>query len=180
MVSLFLFLRIEYCILGREMRREGNKNIKQLVRIFITILILQFLITPSLTAKEKTSNSSSKFNLHSINFVQSFIDVSKSDKTLFFSLRGSSRFGLDKVTVFFESPSGSKTLQTECESKKKANVGMILGRILFKKKSESGLWKIKRIILIDLEGNKQEFDNEYLKDNNFVHSLNIKGNKTKK
>ncbi|MDQ2177811.1 hypothetical protein [Marinifilum sp. D714] len=115
-----------------------------------------------------------KFNLHSVNLVQKSIDVSKSDETLYFSLRAYSLQGLNKVDIYFESPSGKQIIQTTCENKKKTKVGMLLGRILFKKKSESGEWKINKIVVEDLEGNCHTYDKKFLAENKFTHSLLIK------
>jgi len=115
-----------------------------------------------------------KFNLHSVNLVQKSIDVSKSDETLYFSLRAYSLQGLNKVDIYFESPSGKQVIQTTCENKKKTKVGMLLGRILFKKKSENGEWKINKIVVEDLEGNSHTYDKKFLAENKFSHSLLIK------
>ncbi len=117
--------------------------------LFKGILLLVVCILPfSSYAK---SDLKGEFNLHSVNFVQKSIDVSKSDETLYFSLRAYSLQGLNKVDIYFESPSGKEVIQTTCENKKKTKVGMLLGRILFKKKSESGEWKISKIVLVDWE-----------------------------
>jgi hypothetical protein len=114
-----------------------------------------------------------KFSLRSVNFVQKSIDVRKSDETLYFSLRAYSLQGLNKVDVYFESPSGNEIIQTTCSNKKKTKVGMLLGRILFKKKSENGEWKINKIVVVDLEGNSYTYNKEFLAENKFTHSLMI-------
>ncbi|WP_421919369.1 hypothetical protein [Marinifilum sp.] len=134
------------------------------------LLLLICIFSFSLQA----GNLKGKFDLHSVNFVQKSIDVSKSDETLYFSLRAYSLQGLSKVDVFFESPSGKKIIQTSCSNKKKTKVGMLLGRILFKKKSESGEWKINKIVVVDLEGNSHTYDKNFLAENKFTHSLMIK------
>jgi hypothetical protein len=118
-----------------------------------------------------------KCNLHSVNLVQKSIDVSKSDETLYFSLKAYSLQGLNKVDVYFESPSGKELIQTTCTNKKKTKLGMFLGRALFKKKSEQGLWKIIKIVIEDLDGNSFTYDNKFLTENKFTHSLIIKSSK---
>lgn len=135
--------------------------------LLLTICVLSFSVYANNELK-------GKFNLHSVNLVQKSIDVSKSDETLYFSLRAYSLQGLNKVDIYFESPSGKEVIQTTCENKKKTKVGMLLGRILFKKKSESGEWKINKIVVEDLEGNSHTYDKKFLAENKFTHSLLIK------
>lgn len=131
-----------------------------------------FFISVSALANNKGTKG--KFNLHSVNFVQNSIDVSRSNETLYFSLRAYSLQGLNRVDVYFESPSGNEIIQTTCSNKKKTKVGMLLGRILFKKKSENGEWKINKIVIVDLEGNSFTYNKEFLAENKFTHSLMIK------
>ena len=128
------------------------------------------------------NNYTSHFDLQSINFVQNTIDVSKSDKTLYFSLRAYSQLGLNRVIVYFQSPSGKETVETSCVNKKKTKVGLLLGRVLFKKKSEIGEWIINKIVIEDLEGNQHAYDKDFLIANNFTHSLFVKskGNRLRK
>ena len=128
----------------------------------------------SVSALANKKGIKSKFNLHSVNFVQNSIDVSRSDETLYFSLRAYSLQGLNRVDVYFESPSGNEIIQTTCSNKKKTKVGMLLGRILFKKKSEDGEWKINKIVVVDLDGNSFTYNKEFLAENKFTHSLMIK------
>ncbi|RKD98640.1 hypothetical protein [Marinifilum flexuosum] len=135
--------------------------------LLLTICVLSFSVYANNELK-------GKFNLHSVNLVQKSIDVSKSDETLYFSLRAYSLQGLNKVDIYFESPSGKQVIQTTCENKKKTKVGMLLGRILFKKKSENGEWKINKIVVEDLEGNSHTYDKKFLAENKFSHSLLIK------
>jgi len=129
---------------------------------------------------EEHTNSNEKFDLHSINFVQKSIDVSKSDESLYFSLKAYSELGLNTVTMFFESPSGEEIIQTSCTNKKKTTVGLLLGRILFKKKSESGVWKINKIVIEDFYGNLKTFNKAFLIENKITHSLQIKSNKLRR
>lgn len=152
------------------MMRLNCKYIQKI--LFKGILLLVVCILPfSSYAKNELKG---EFNLHSVNFVQKSIDVSKSDETLYFSLKAYSLQGLNKVDIYFESPSGKEVIQTTCENKKKTKVGMLLGRILFKKKSESGEWKISKIVVVDWEGNCHTYDKKFLAENKFTHSLLIK------
>lgn len=118
----------------------------------------------------------SKFGLKSINFVQESINISRSDESVFFSLRAYSQLGLNKVIICFISPSGNKTIETTCVNKKKSKVGLLLGRILFKKKSEIGEWEINKIIIVDSEENQISYDKEFLIQNKFSYSLEVKDN----
>ncbi|PXY01942.1 hypothetical protein DF185_04645 [Marinifilum breve] len=138
--------------------------------LLLAVCVLSFSVYASNELK-------GKFNLHSVNLVQKSIDVSKSDETLYFSLRAYSLQGLNKVDIYFESPSGKEIIQTTCENRKKTKVGMLLGRILFKKKSESGEWKINKIVVEDMEGNSHTYDKKFLAENKFTHSLLIKSKK---
>jgi hypothetical protein len=120
--------------------------------------------------------NSSKFGLKSISFVQKSINVSRSDESVFFSLRAYSQLGLNKVIIYFISPSGKQTLETTCVNKKKTKAGLLLGRILFKKRSEIGEWEINKIIIEDSEGNQESYDKEFLIQNKFSYILQIKAN----
>ncbi|NOU58249.1 hypothetical protein [Marinifilum caeruleilacunae] len=146
----------------------------KICKLFCKGFLLLLLCCASISATANKKELKGKFNLHSVNFVQNSIDVSKSDETLYFSLRAYSLQGLSRVDVYFESPSGNELIQTTCSNKKKTKVGMLLGRILFKKKSESGEWKINKIVVVDLEGNSHTYDKEFLAENKFTHSLMIK------
>ncbi|MGQ1911416.1 hypothetical protein ACT3CE_16710 [Marinifilum sp. RC60d5] len=141
-----------------------------------SILIL-FLILPFYGFTDELKNEEKEFDLHSITFVQKQIDVSKSDETLYFSLRAHSAIGLNNVIVFFESPSGKEIRQTSCKCRKKTKVGLLLGRILFKKKSESGEWKINKIVIEDQNGNHKTYNREFLVRNKFAHSFQIKNSR---
>ncbi|MCY1633835.1 hypothetical protein [Marinifilum sp. D737] len=148
-------------------------NYKHIQKILFRGILLLAVCALSFSAYAN-NELKGKFNLHSVNLVQKSIDVSKSDETLYFSLRAYSLQGLNKVDIYFESPSGKEVIQTTCENKKKTKVGMLLGRILFKKKSESGEWKINKIVVEDLEGNSHTYDKKFLAENKFTHSLLIK------
>lgn len=149
-------------------------NLHDICKQFCKAILLLLIYGISFSAMANNKELKGKFNLHSVNFVQSSIDVSKSDETLYFSLRAYSLEGLNKVDVYFESPSGNQLIQTTCSNKKKTKVGMLLGRILFKKKSENGEWKINKIVVVDLEGNSHTYDKTFLAENKFTHSLMIK------
>lgn len=148
-------------------------NYKHIQKILFKGILLLAICVLSFSAYAN-SELKGKFNLHSVNLVQKSLDVSKSDETLYFSLKAYSLQGLNKVDIYFESPSGKEVIQTTCENKKKTKVGMLLGRILFKKKSESGEWKINKIVVEDLEGNSHTYDKKFLAENKFTHSLLIK------
>jgi hypothetical protein len=122
------------------------------------------------------NKSESKFSLESINFVQNSINVDHSSETLFFSLRAYSQLGLNLVIVYFTSPSGNVTLTTSCVNKRNTTKALLLGRMLFEKRSEIGEWKVSKIIIQDSEGNQQSFDNPFLIQNNFSHSFLVTGN----
>ena len=143
--------------------------------------LLSMLLTYSFfTFSEELSSNKEKFDLHSINFVQKSIDVSKADESLYFSLKAYSQLGLNTVNIYFESPSGEEIIQTSCTNKKKTKVGLLLGRILFKKKSESGVWKINKIVIEDLNGNLKTFDKAFLIENKFTHTLQINSGKLRR
>jgi hypothetical protein len=140
--------------------------------LFFLFITLNFQVF----GNEMELENKSKFGLNSISFVQESINVSKSDESVFFSLRAYSQLGLNKVIVYFKSPSGTKTIETTCVNKKKSKVGLLLGRILFKKKSEIGEWEINKIIIVDSEGNQESYNKEFLIKNKFSYSLQVKDN----
>ncbi|WP_372751070.1 hypothetical protein [Labilibaculum sp.] len=140
-------------------------------------LLLLFLLFHLFSYGDKLNvRNSSKFSLESISLVQNSINVNRSSETLFFSLKAYSQYGLNRVTIYFISPSGNVILNTSCINRKKSQTAFLLGRMLFKKKSENGEWKIEKIIIQDSEGNQQSFDNTFLIQNNFAHSFFITGN----
>nr|WP_320119696.1 hypothetical protein [uncultured Marinifilum sp.] len=150
------------------------------LRFIKSSLSILLLILPLFAFADDLKNKKETFELHSITFVQKQIDVSKSDEILYFSLRAHSPIGLNNVIVFFESPSGNDIRQTSCKCRKKSKVGLLLGRILFKKKSESGEWKIKKIVIEDQCGNHKTYHREFLVQNKFAHSFQIKNSRIKK
>lgn len=155
-------------------------NLKQNRFINLIKLNLVFFLLVScfnLFGNNNEMENNSNFGLHSIKFVQNSINVSRSDVTVFFSLRAFSQFGLNRVIIFLSSPSGKETIETSCVNRKKTKVGLLLGRILFKKKSEIGEWKINKIVIEDSNGDSQTFSKEFLINNNFTNSIQIKGKK---
>jgi hypothetical protein len=152
-------------------RYSINYQNYKLIFIFL-LLTLNFQVFGNKVELE----NSSKFGLKSISFVQKSINVSRSDESVFFSLRAYSQLGLNKVIIYFISPSGKQTLETTCVNKKKTKAGLLLGRILFKKRSEIGEWEINKIIIEDSEGNQESYDKEFLIQNKFSYILQIKAN----
>ncbi len=152
-------------------RYSINYQNYKLIFIFL-LLTLNFQVFGNKVELE----NSSKFGLKSISFVQKSINVSRSDESVFFSLRAYSQLGLNKVIIYFISPSGNQTLETTCVNKKKTKASLLLGRILFKKRSEIGEWEINKIIIEDSEGNQESYDKEFLIQNKFSYILQIKAN----
>lgn len=148
-------------------------NIKERATVKISFLILLFVCCIQTKGNNcyLTDDNNPEFNLQTISFVQNSINVTHSDVSFFFSLKAYSQLGLNKAVIFFISPSGNKVLETSCCNKKKSKIGLLLGRVLFKKKSEPGEWKIQKIIIEDFEGHKVTYDQSYLINNKLVYSL---------
>ncbi len=148
-----------------------------------TVRSIIFLLFCCISVTGFSSNYSSsgetKSELRFINFVQNTIDVSHSNQTVYFSLRACSQEILSKAVIYFESPSGKEQIQTSCVNKKKTKLGFFIGRVLFKKKSEIGIWKISQIIIEDSQGQQTSFDKNYLIDKNLSYSLRITNNSSK-
>ena len=120
---------------------------------------------------ERKENSKSM--VKSINFVQNQIDVTHFNETIYFSLRVCSNETLSKAIVFLKSPSGNELLQTTCLNNKNTKQAFFLGQILFKKKSESGIWNITKIIIEDTSGQQVTYDKSYLSQQNLSYSVQI-------
>ncbi len=152
-------------------RNRYSHNYQHYRSLFIFLLLtLNFQVFGN---KVELGNTS-KFGLKSISFVQESINVSHSNETFFFSLRAYSQLGLSKVIIYFISPSGKETLETSCINKKKSKAGLLLGHVIFKKKSEIGQWEINKIVIEDSEGNQESYNKEFLIQNKFTYSIQIK------
>lgn len=143
----------------------------QIIRTTITLLFC------CLNFHGYTSNialiENNKPELKAINFVQNEIEVTHSNKTAYFSLRVCSNEILSTAVIYFQSPSGKGQVQTTCINKKKTNVAFFLGKILFKKKSEIGIWKINRIVIENIQGKQTSYDQKYLIKKKLSHTLRI-------
>lgn len=138
--------------------------------LFFLFATLNFQLFGSNSELENKSG----FGLKSISFVQESIKVGRSNETVFFSVRAYSQLGLNKVIIYLTSPSGNEKIEVSCINKKKTKAGLLLGRILFKKKSELGKWVIDKITIEDIEGNKESVDKDFLIQNKFTYSLLVK------
>jgi len=120
-----------------------------------SILIVIFLCAITIQAEVKNNS------IKSFNFVQSQLDLRKNGDILFFSLRTYSQSQLKKIIVTFNSPSGREMSETSCDINKTTNGELIIGNLKLKKKSESGVWCLGKIVLETIAGELIIFPEEY-------------------